>query len=503
MKNQLLYFILSIAILFSQFENEKLYVTIQMMDQVGVINTQTNQIQNIVETEIQDYIHINSNCMDYTSEMECSMSGSCEWMMGMCMESQMDIDCMDYTSEMECSMSGSCEWMMGMCMEFASSDMNTPHFIVFDEVMGYWFTTTIASGYIAQFSLIDNEFIDAVFVGDAPAILTIDVQNKKLYSSRMMPMNGMGNMMPSSESNIIQSLDYSNEGLSLSAVAEYEINSPAPHGIAISDDGAKIYTASNTADWLYEIDISSGQVIGVAMDSNVSNPSDQPTLRLKPIQCLVVGNKLFVTCSAGIWMNPWTGEQSIIPGQLQMWNTDNMTLIDFVEFGNHTAPWHIVSSPNSDKVYVALGGDNLYDTEGVASVIFSDNDLEIEWQTGNELFDTLHGIDVSANGEKIYVSGRGDGYIHILNNAGEYISNVFIGSMSMLGGINILKKQLPSLGDSNNDSIINVVDIIQIINFILDNEPLSPYSSFSSDFNNDSIINILDITGIVNLIIYE
>ena len=96
-----------------------------------------------------------------------------------------------------------------------------------------------------------------------------------------------------------------------------------------------------------------------------------------------------------------------------------------------------------------------------------------------------------------------NGYIHILNNAGEYISNIFIGSMSMLGGINILKKQLPSLGDSNNDSIINVVDIIQVINFILDNETLSPYSSFASDFNNDSIINIIDITGIVSLITYE
>ena len=115
MKNQLLYFILSIAVLFSQFENEKLYVTIQMMDQVGVINTQTNQIQNIVETEIQDYIHTNANCMDYTSEMECSMSGSCEWMMGMCMESMSD------------------------------NNLNTPHFIAMDEINGYWFVTTIAS----------------------------------------------------------------------------------------------------------------------------------------------------------------------------------------------------------------------------------------------------------------------------------------------------------------------------------------------------------------------
>ena len=31
------------GLLFSQLEDEKLYVTIQMMDQVGIINTETNQ----------------------------------------------------------------------------------------------------------------------------------------------------------------------------------------------------------------------------------------------------------------------------------------------------------------------------------------------------------------------------------------------------------------------------------------------------------------------------
>ena len=152
-------------------------------------------------------------------------------------------------------------------------------------------------------------------------------------------------------------------GLSEPELSEFQINSPAPHGLAINEDGSKIYTASNTADWLYEINTATGQVNGVPMDLEISNPPDQPTLRLKPIQCLVVGNKLFVTCSAGIWMNPWTGEQSIIPGQLQMWNVDNMTLLDTVEFGDHTAPWHIASSPIADIVYVALGGDNLYDTD--------------------------------------------------------------------------------------------------------------------------------------------
>ena len=92
-------------------------------------------------------------------------------------------------------------------------------------------------------------------------------------------------------------------------------------------------------------------------------------------------------------------------------------------------------------------------------------------------------------------------YIHILNNSGEYVDNVFIGNMTMLGGISILKKELPELGDSNNDQIINVLDIIQMVNFITGQSMLSPYAEFSSDLNDDSIINVVDIISIINLIV--
>ena len=98
--------------------------------------------------------------------------------------------------------------------EFGSTDDNTPHFVALDEINGYWFVTTIASGFVAQYSLVDNSFIDAYFVGDAPALLAVDPHNQKIYCSRMMPMNGMGDMMPSGESNIVQGLSYSPVGLS-------------------------------------------------------------------------------------------------------------------------------------------------------------------------------------------------------------------------------------------------------------------------------------------------
>ena len=146
------YYLLLLSLLFSQIPNERLYITIQMMDQVGIINTENNQIESIVEVEMQD-----SNNL---------------------------LDCMEYTSEIECDMLDSCEWMMEMCMEsMDNNDINTPHFIVMDEILGYWFVTTIASGYIAQYSLVDNEFIDSYLVGDAPAILVIDTETSDIRTN--------------------------------------------------------------------------------------------------------------------------------------------------------------------------------------------------------------------------------------------------------------------------------------------------------------------------------
>ena len=372
-----------------------------------------------------------------------------------------------------------------------------------DETNGYWFVTTIVSGNVAQYSLLNNSLIDSYFVGDAPALLALDSINKKVYCSRMMPMNGMGEMMPPGDSNIIQSLNYSAMGLSESPEQIYEISSPAPHGLAINSDGSEIYTASNTADWLYKINTITGNIDGVIMDDSVGNPPDQTTQRLKPIQCLSIGNRLFVSCSAGVWMNPFTGEQTVVQGQLQMWDSDTMVLINSIELGEHTAPWHIKESPVDNVVYVVLGGDNIYDTEGLACVRYNDETLSLDWITNDISFDTLHGIDVSDNGEKIYVSGRGDGSIHVFDSSGNYVDNIFLGSMSMLGGIALEKKGLPELGDNNNDYIFNVVDIVLAVNAIFYPTLNSPYQSFASDYNEDTLINIVDIVLLVELILFQ
>ena len=270
---------------------------------------------------------------------------------------------------------------------------------------------------------------------------------------------------------------------------------------AINNDGSEIYTASNTTDWLYKIYADGSLIEGVSMDPSIGNPPDQVTQRLKPIQCLSIGNRLFVSCSAGVWYNPFNGESSVIPGELPLWNSDSMLLLDSIELGDYTGPWHIKESPIDNIVYVALSGDNLYDTEGLAAIRFDNDNLELEWMTTDSLFDTLHGVDVSADGERIYVSGRGDGNIHIFDNTGQYINAIYTGGMSMLGGVYITKKDLPSLGDSNNNGVVDIVDIINIINFIINDIITSPYEMYASDTNMDSTIDIIDIVAIINIIL--
>ena len=58
-------------------------------------------------------------------------------------------------------------------------------------------------------------------------------------------------------------------------------------------------------------------------------------------------------------------------------------------------------------------------------------------------------------------------------------------------------------GDVNGDTIINVLDIVSIINFILAYSEPDFHASIAADMNEDGMINVLDIIAIVNIIIQE
>jgi len=56
-------------------------------------------------------------------------------------------------------------------------------------------------------------------------------------------------------------------------------------------------------------------------------------------------------------------------------------------------------------------------------------------------------------------------------------------------------------GDVNSDNFINVLDIVMLVNFILDNQTPSTNEYLAADYNSDGLLNVLDIVSLVNEIL--
>ena len=59
-----------------------------------------------------------------------------------------------------------------------------------------------------------------------------------------------------------------------------------------------------------------------------------------------------------------------------------------------------------------------------------------------------------------------------------------------------------SLGDANNDSLINVVDVVQIVSYVLNNSSFDACQISSSDYNQDGLVNVVDIVNLVSFILF-
>ena len=180
-----------------------------------------------------------------------------------------------------------------------------------------------------------------------------------------------------------------------------------------------------------------------------------------------------------------------------------MALIDSYEFNWNSSPWHIINSPISEKIYVVLSGDQLYDgSAGVAEISYSNLVLSQNWFTSENIYQSPHGIDISEDGETIFISGRVDGHLHIIDTEmGELQNSIPLStnpSMVMAGGVATVKNSIYLLGDVNNDDILDILDIVLMVNYILNAEAIF---NQIADMNGDGIIDILDIVNMVNIIL--
>lgn len=118
--------------------------------------------------------------------------------------------------------------------------------------------------------------------------------------------------------------------------------------------------------------------------------------------------------------------------------------------------------------------------------------LEIDGDLQGQVFsgDAIS-IDYTINTDEL-VSGNYSSYITIASNAGPTAVIPVNLYLNVFDGI---------LGDTNEDGIINVSDIILMISFILNHADPTSYEAWASDLNDDGLINVVDIVVMIDIIL--
>ncbi len=305
-----------------------------------------------------------------------------------------------------------------------SEEIEMPHHVTIDEQNGYWFVATTEAGYIGMYDLSSDTLIHDVYVGGdgaMPALLTADKSNKILYVSK--------SSMPMSTLNEIDVLSYDMDSLVVEesiTLSETIDDFPKPHAISLDVNtsmGSSLITASYENDWIARVTDYSGYVSSsstltrIGLDVDVDGPNTSN--KYKPIAAAQKDDFIFLSC---------VGDSLDVKSQVQLWDLSELQQgpKGLLEFSINSRLWHITPSPVDNNVYVVLKGySNVPSSSGLASFGYDSlGNLTLNWQKMDSSFDELHGVAVSADGSRLYVSSKGDGSIHVFNSSGELLNSI-------------------------------------------------------------------------------
>ena len=159
--------------------------------------------------------------------------------------------------------------------------------------------------------------------------------------------------------------------------------------------------------------------------------------------------------------------------------------------GDHDATIGIQNAGGTDGIQVASGSSFATNNR---SLFFSTG---LDWlscsgeTTGQLAYgaSSTNTFDVSSSGLS---NGDYTGYVKITSNGGSASIPV---NLTVGSGSDIMP------GDVNMDSVLNVLDVVILTNFILEADTPDSDQFEAGDINSDGILNVLDIVNLVNLIL--
>ena len=131
------------------------------------------------------------------------------------------------------------------------------------------------------------------------------------------------------------------------------------------------------------------------------------------------------------------------------------------------------------------------DLDDDLDLVVGGRDMHKVYLNDNNLFEETNQIEIPYLGKNVKFSGGN----LFKSNQFNFISGI------STGGLYFLSESLCDQGDLNQDQIINIADILVLINIIFDLQSNNKYFICSGDLDNNSGLNILDIINLVGNIL--
>ena len=307
-----------------------------------------------------------------------------------------------------------------------NDDLETPHYIAIDQSSEYWFVTAKGSGFVGMFDLNTDTLIDTFNLGpmSMPAFIGVDENNKNIYISRGAMMGGDDHLyVLNYSSGLLEDaglLDFTSVVPSFNQVHALSIDYPTIRGTSLI---AASYSQDLFAFMSLENDVFTPSVYPLELDSEGGAESN----RIRPLTVTQKDDFIFFSCHGSNSNN--------IPGHIQSWSLTTANQLDTLQFSLSSKPWHITPSPNSNEIFTVLKGTqgmlqegDVYSEAGLSCLSYDENgNLTEKWRNTSSDFNMLHGIAISSDGSRAYVSSMGSGSVLVFDTSSGDLLNTIDG----------------------------------------------------------------------------
>ena len=301
-----------------------------------------------------------------------------------------------------------------------------PHYIAIDQSSGYWFVTAKGTGFVGMFDLNTDTLIDTFNLGpmSMPAFIGVDKNNKNIYISRGAMMGGDDHLYV---------LNYSSGLLVDAGLVDFTSVVPSFNQVhALSVDyptvrGTSLIAASYSQDLFALMSLDNDLVTPSIYTLESEEESGAESGRIKPLTVTQKDDFIFFSCHGNNSNN--------IPGHIQSWSLTTANQLDTLQLSFSSKPWHITPSPNSNEIFTVLKGTqgmlqegDVYSEAGLSCLSYDENgNLTEKWRNTSSDFNMLHGIAISSDGSRAYVSSMGNGSVLVFDTSSGDLLNTIDG----------------------------------------------------------------------------